>query len=1250
MARVHCAYREADLPRHPDKSVSQARKAEFWGGSFDGVEGTVRPNHKRTIPLSSLLLRTVEVGFATPELLEIYAGSLISAFQLRRRLLSVLDRVYAEPRGLQPKAIFRMSPCLRSELLTSIVLLPQAVMDFRTPGAPVLVASDASSHSEAAVCLNIRAEVSVECCRHGLQKGLWNRLLKPLGALQRERGELPDGDQLPGACYSSHPIWETACRTQQFRPFGRIKRVKRRRHINLGELRAALAAECRVGRSWPSSRYLHLQDSQVSLACLVKGRSSSGALNAALRKSLPDHLGFNVKPAYGFIKTHWNPADDPTRDKPVRLPCEDTPRWFEEFLRGSFEGCDSYLAKLGVHLDQLRGLPSVRELMPDAEIPEYERARPTPPALKEPAERLAQHLLKAEFVSRADLVRLLRMLPGHRAPRGEPGLHTKCFFTGLFAHGGVVGFRSAVGEYPLTTRVLCKFVRGLLPGLRFSSIGLMRNMRADAHVDSHNAEEEPNMLLGLTRFSGGGLWIAGEGGTEFRSVKGRLVPGRIVNVGDRPVLFDPHRPHCTEPWKGSRYVLVTYCVRGLQKLSESQRAAAKDLGLSLPEGAVLEDDCWVPSNVAEPRSAVPPSPGIDKDPKPPEVARRRCTELEVAERPQLHKPLGARAQEALAKVAPGQFVYSPVFPSLSAALGSGPGWVDLFSGSRGVAKALVEAAPWWVLCYDLKHDQEENLLFPTVQAEVIELLASGAVLGFSADPPAGTFSSAISPAWRTKAEPRGSSALSLDQSVSVARDNALGDYCVPLTGIAVARGLEYVIANPAKSWLWKQAGWGALEGKYNDFFADFCRFGTPWRKASRFRCSGQLGGQRLLCNCGRPHVHLRGRCKTRGVSWTTLAEPFPKRLCKLLASALAQDAGHFAENRELDIAKCAKAGSGRIGEAKNPGPRRSQPRTPACLSEVQLVEPRTAALRDRHWSAFLQHLREHLGSEGAASVLRVPALLVSMLCQYSQVLYDAGTPLHYYRQILAHAQQVCPQARPIMRPAWDFVSRWERLEPLQHRPPLPEVLLRAMAAIGLSWQWERWTAITLLCFYGIARIGEALNACRRDLLTPEDALEPQGRLYLIIRSPKTRHRGARVQHIEIQGPGDVIDFVIRTFQDLEPSTRLFGGSPGVYRRRWDEVLRRLEVPAELRLTPGSLRGGGAVAAHKRGVQITDLQWRMRLGHQNTLAYYLQETTAASVLPSLATSSRANVLAAERCLPFFLSPKPAHSVARGALFR
>ena len=134
------------------------------------------------------------------------------------------------------------------------------------------MASDASSSREAAVCAPVSPEASVELCRHGLQKGLWSRLLKPLDALLRERGNLPDEEQLSGGAYASHPLWEASCKSLAFSSFGRVRKAARRRHINLGELRAALAAKARVGRNWPSSRYVHLQDSQVSLACLVKRR------------------------------------------------------------------------------------------------------------------------------------------------------------------------------------------------------------------------------------------------------------------------------------------------------------------------------------------------------------------------------------------------------------------------------------------------------------------------------------------------------------------------------------------------------------------------------------------------------------------------------------------------------------------------------------------------------------------------------------------------------------------------------------------------------------------------------------------------------------------------------------------------------------------------------------------------------------------------------------------------------------------
>ena len=77
----------------------------------------------------------------------------------------------------------------------------------------------------------------------------------------REKGSLADDEQLPEEHYTIHPLWEEACRSLPFRQLGKTKKISSRRHINLGEIDAALAAEREVGKRRPRGYYVHLQDS-----------------------------------------------------------------------------------------------------------------------------------------------------------------------------------------------------------------------------------------------------------------------------------------------------------------------------------------------------------------------------------------------------------------------------------------------------------------------------------------------------------------------------------------------------------------------------------------------------------------------------------------------------------------------------------------------------------------------------------------------------------------------------------------------------------------------------------------------------------------------------------------------------------------------------------------------------------------------------------------------------------------------------
>ncbi|CAE8592212.1 unnamed protein product, partial [Polarella glacialis] len=167
--------------------------------------------------------------------------------------------------------------------------------------------------------------------------------------------------------------------------------------------------------------------------------------------------------------------------------------------------------------------------------------------------------------------------------------------------------------------------------------------------------------------------------------------------------------------------------------------------------------------------------------------------------------------------------------------------------------------------------------------------------------------------------------------------------------------------------------------------------------------------------------------------------------------------------------------------------------------------------------------------------------------------------------------------------------------------------------------------------------GEPLAAQRGHLLLPQDLLQSNlDHFYIKVEKPKTRKRGgAKVQHSKIVGV-DVVAFVVAVFASLPRSEKLYPGTASHYRRRWDAILKALEVPPCLKLTPGGLRGGGAVAAYRHGTPVSDILWRMRIKHMQTLESYLQEVAAESIIPSLPVQSRVLVAAAAKLWPLSVS--------------
>ena len=380
-----------------------------------------------------------------------------------------------------------------------------------------------------------------------------------------------------------------------------------------------------------------------------------------------------------------------------------------------------------------------------------------------------------------------------------------------------------------------------------------------------------------------------------------------------------------------------------------------------------------------------------------------------------------------------------------------PGHLDLFAGERGVARSHRATGGSWSLCFDIEHSPLEDLREPELREELRWLIEHGAFVSAGGGPVCSSFSTAITPAVRSLAEPYGKKELEGEMLEKVKMGNEMSIWFFGLLRTALKAGIVAWIENPAGSWMFKLPEFLALVNDYPElspWTVDYCRFGTQWRKRTKIYSSTLLGNQKTLCKCPkeRPHLLLRGRSKVDRMNWTRVAQAYPRGVCRALSLAIDLQTGRLQQTDKLDLARCAKCSCMRIGEANNPGPRWKDKSRTGVLSEFALVEPRTELLQNKIWEGFLKWLREKLSKGAAKSALLQPMLAVVFLQEYGNELYSTGGSLFTYRHLVVFAQKHLVVAKPFMSPLWDQISRWELQEPTVHRTPLPEVVFRAMSA------------------------------------------------------------------------------------------------------------------------------------------------------------------------------------------------------------
>ena len=263
--------------------------------------GGVYPKASRMAALDYDTDKMIHTRRASSRSLGSITGRWVWSCLIARPSLSVLQTVYAYIE-LDTPEVRTLSQESVAELQTLVNLSPLLSANLFAPLGDLIMATDASL-TGAGVCV---AEISPmdyrELYSRRIRKGWWSAA--PLGDEDGNRQVL-DYHQTT-ADIVAKAEWRTVV-AYNFK-FEESRIVILEAQALLTGLRWLVSNPAHFGR-----RIIFFLDSQSLLGAVVKGRSSSRRLNRLCRKMAAFFLVTQIKPAYIWIPSEFNPADEPSR-------------------------------------------------------------------------------------------------------------------------------------------------------------------------------------------------------------------------------------------------------------------------------------------------------------------------------------------------------------------------------------------------------------------------------------------------------------------------------------------------------------------------------------------------------------------------------------------------------------------------------------------------------------------------------------------------------------------------------------------------------------------------------------------------------------------------------------------------------------------------------------------------------------------------------------------------------------------------
>lgn len=223
-------------------------------------------------------------------------------------------------------------------------------------------------------------------------------------------------------------------------------------------------------------------------------------------------------------------------------------------------------------------------------------------------------------------------------------------------------------------------------------------------------------------------------------------------------------------------------------------------------------------------------------------------------------------------------------------------------------------------------------------------------------------------------------------------------------------------------------------------------------------------------------------------------------------------------------------------------------------------------------------------------------------------------------------QVLRPRLRHSLQSTWTAIKAWEEQKPANFRPPLPATLLAALTCKARivaerccdSEEAARWMSLSVLIltgFFALLRPGELLGLKKQDVILPDTLSMGTEFAVLKIARPKNARQMGVQQYVELRHADFINWLAWHTSRLPRPDSCLWKSGPNRFRSIFKHLRTKLEIHG-LKLSPASLRAGGATALVDQGIDIKRIRFMGRWANLRSLEHYIQVARAQQIALSI----------------------------------